>query len=333
MIKTMPIDYVRCVLETTLKSYASGTQYFNNTDISLFSFYEQLTEEEEVNRYVERYNELVKQQNKMDRVGFGVLAITDNPTITNLKKGFVSPFEWSCTIRCTLANRDKMISTIYKLIEDLKGRKQDVALLDNGKLIPVGTLANDGELWVRPYDFVGEYDPYNDDLGDILDSFLQYGIDIDTVQDGDCYYTEWENKLHLYKAQEDSSHNISWVDISEGNIPEHNSFEKMKIDLSFDDIKVDEPFTLDSTQFCNITFGGTATLVNNGIRLGNDLVVVGFRKLKVKGATDYEFQNQPEYHLEPLEMPSGLNANTLPNQLRSNYFKANTHTDSIAISL
>ena len=328
MLKTMQIDFVRSVLDTKLRSFASGTQFFNNTDISLYSFYEQLTSDDEVNRYVEKYNDLVAQQNKMDLVGFGILTITDNPSITNLKKGFVSPFEWACTIRCTLANRDKMISTVYQIIEDLKGKKQDVALLNNGKLVPVGTIGNRLALTIEDYDFIGELttsSPTND-INAILSTLTSvHGF----TNNASLVYVEDDGLLKLYQY---NTTNSTWVNISDANVPEHDSFEKMKIDLSFDDIKVDEPYTLDATEFCNITFGGTATLTTDGIKLGNDLTHVIFSKYIVKGKTNYIF-GANSHDLEPLEMPSGLNANTLPNQLRSNFFKANTHTDSVAISV
>ena len=325
MLKVMQIDFVRSVLETKLKSFASGTQFFNNTDIKLFSFYEQLTQDDEVNRYVELYNDLVKQQNKQDLVGFGIVTTTDTPSITNLKKGFVSPFEWGCTIRCTLGNRDKMIATIYKIIEDYKGKKQDVAQLNNGKLVVVGTPTNRFTLTIEDYDFIGQVTSSpSSEIATILSGFASnYGI----TNNATLVYVEYQGKLQLYEYQTNT-----WVNISDGNVPEHTSFDKLKLDLSFDDIKVDEPYTLNTTEYCTITFGGTATLITNGIRLGNDLTHTIFSKYKVKASTDYTF-GENSYDLEPLEMPSGLNANTIPNQLRSNYFRVNTHTDSIALSI
>lgn len=327
MLKVMQIDFVRSVLETALKYNASGTTFFNDTDISLFSFYEQLTEEAEVNRYVERYQQLVSQQNKEDLIGFGILAVTDTPSITNLKKGFVSPFEWSCTVRCTLGNRDKMINTIYDLIERYKGKKQDIAQLDNGKLVPVGTFTNRLTMTIEDYDFIGIVESNADtEIKAYISSLSSnYGI----TNNAELLYCEMSGRLKLYEYNSTTS---TWIDISEDNVPSHNSFEKLKIDLSFDDIKVDEPYTLDATQYCTISFGGTATLTTNNIKLGNDLTHVIFSKYKVKGATDYNFASN-SYDLEPLEMPSGINANTIPNQLRSNFFKTNTHTDSVASSI
>ena len=69
--------------------------------------------------------------------------------------------------------------------------------------------------------------------------------------------------------------------------------------------------------------------------LGNDILKLGIRKYKIKGNPDIAFQSNYGlmYWLEPLEIPSSNNANTLPNQLLSNAFKTNSHTDSINLSL
>lgn len=337
MLKTFPIDFVRAVFEYQLKKNLTNTDYFNNEDISLFSFYEHLSTQEEVNRYVERYNDLIGQQNKTDKLGFGIIAVTDNPTLTNIATSFVSPFEWSCTIRCTMGNRDKMIQTLYKLIDDLKGRKVDVAQFDNGKLFPVGTIFNEGDNNFYNGDYVGEVDgtsatTIHNGIDTIITSLVtNCGLVFTRTQD----YTMYGKFLNSGKLREftfDGTGGVIFEENTDSDIPEHNSFEKFKLDLSFDDIKIDEPFTLNSQEYCTISFGGSATLCNESVRLGNDLVKLTFSKYKVKGANDVTFLAN-EYRLEPLELPSNNNANNIPNQLRSNYFKANSHIDSTAISI
>lgn len=334
MLKTMQIDFVREILNKTLRKNATEVDYFSDYDISLFSFYEHLSEREEVDRYVERYNDLVNQQNKSNLIGFGILSTTSTPSITNIMSSFISPFEWACSIRCTLGNRDKMIATIYKLFKELKGRKQDVAQLNNGKLVMVGTLGNGGEQEVKDYDFIGQIEGTSPstEIENILDDLPLTSTNVSKV------YVQINEKLHLFEKKVGV-----WVDISNEdnnvdgvidtiNVPKHTSFEKYKVSMSFDDLKVDEPFTLNSNQYCTITFGGSATLCDNSIRLGNDLVRLLIKKDKIKGEQDYVFDT--EWHsLEPLDMPSGNSANTIPNQLRSNYFKTNSHTDSISLTL
>ena len=115
--------------------------------------------------------------------------------------------------------------------------------------------------------------------------------------------------------------------------PEHNSFEKYKLSMSFDSIRCDEPRNLNANEYCDITFGGSATLVSEGVRLGNDLLKISITKSKIEAETPITYTNPTTYWLEPLEMPSGSNANTQINQLVSNNFLTNSHTDGIALTL
>lgn len=118
--------------------------------------------------------------------------------------------------------------------------------------------------------------------------------------------------------------------------PEHESFEKWKVSLSFDSIRCDEPRNLNANEYVDISFGGSATIVNNGVKLGNDLLRVNIKRLGLQAETYIDFtsqENNKDYWLEPLEMPSGLNANTNPIQLISNKFKTNSHTDAVANTL
>ena len=115
--------------------------------------------------------------------------------------------------------------------------------------------------------------------------------------------------------------------------PTHESFEKYKLSLSFEGLRCDTPRTLNGDEYCEISFGGSATLVNNGVKLGNDLVKLSIVKSKIMAESPITFTSAPVYWLEPLELPSGNGANTIPNQLVSNAFKVNTHTDSLTLTL
>ncbi len=118
--------------------------------------------------------------------------------------------------------------------------------------------------------------------------------------------------------------------------PEHDSFEKYKLSLSFDSLRCDTPRTLNENEYCEISFGGSATLVNNGVQLGNDLLKISFTKYLIKAETPIDFTqlaNNKTYWLEPLEMPSGSNADTRLSQLIGNKFINKSHTDSINLTL
>ena len=115
--------------------------------------------------------------------------------------------------------------------------------------------------------------------------------------------------------------------------PENVEYEKYKVSFSFDAVRCDEPRTLNANEYCELTYSGSATLVSDGVALGNDLLKISIQKKGIAAQTPITFSGAPIYFLEPLEMPSGSNLNTQVNQLVSNNFLTNTHTDSIALTL
>lgn len=339
MLKVFPIDLIRAVISNQLKrnsekildgeNYIGGeTSLFNDNDIALFSFYENLTKDREVERYKEMYDDLINQQNKTDLIGFGIVKADSTPNIINLKSYFINPLEWSCTIRCNLGNRDKMIATLYEVIGALKGKKVDIASLDNGKMVVVGTIGDE----IKDFDYIGEISK----IGDIRDRFRYYfqTFGIMGKEAIKYVYATYNGKLHLFQ----SIGGDNWIDISENNVPEHNSFEKWKVDLSFDDLAIDQPYTMNAKEYCAIGFSGTATICENKIRLGNDIARLLISKDKIvvgeddNGEKVYHNFTKHYYELEPLEFPSGGALNSLTSQLRSNGFIQNSHNDSIVNS-
>lgn len=110
--------------------------------------------------------------------------------------------------------------------------------------------------------------------------------------------------------------------------PEHDSFKEYKVSFSCDSTRVDTPMTLNGKQYCNITFSGSATIVDKSVKLGNDLICVSLKKSKILGSPNYVYEDEDTYYLDPLEMGSGINAAVLPLQISGNNFKSNTHTES-----
>lgn len=333
MLKTFAIDYVRQTINWALSKNDGSNDYFDDEDITLFSFYEHLVERDEVDRYVERYKQLVDEQNRTDEIGFGIIASDNSSSIMNLMSNFINPFEWSCTIRCTLGNRDKMIATIYKLFEDLKGTVQNVVQLENGKLVNVGVIGSGAVKYVRDYDFIGKI-YYNvttphDQIVALLTNLYSYYTTTSVTK----VYVELvgasDTKLQVFEKNATTS---QWENKTSQYFSDAVISKKMKIDLSFDDLKVETPFVLSSAEYCTVSFSGSATLCDENVRLGNDLVRFEIKKYKVKGENDYTFSGD-YVEIEPIEMPSGNSANSIQNQLRSNYLKSNSHTDSIAISI
>ena len=465
MIHSFPIEFVRQILEQTLlKKHIEDLYYFGGKNqIELFSFYEQLKNQDEVDRFVERYRDLTEQQNRTCLIGNGILLSPENPTITNLYKNLIVPMTWTCSIRTMLENRDQMIDTLFELINELKGRKVDIAELkcvdDNGgyyyQPFAVGTIGhNDNYPALACGDYIGDMNKDNPTNQEFYTQFASlydtgHGVAINTLNIGDYFYFGGVSKLcvgivapkdipvddyeldyyintsgnkkiisgtltcrsedtylnlptindfkfflNVYDNDKDEFYEIpvgineeetqldqnnrifikgSWelelgeyefdwnnVNIDLGDTPgeltsndtkkyqaitddgtrnnvifppDHISFEKYKVSMSFDSLRCDTPKTLNGKEYCEISFGGSSTLVSNGVKLGNDLLKVSFQKNKIVADTDITFNDANVYYLEPLEMPSGNGASSIPNHLVSNAFKVNSHTDSLTLTL
>ena len=171
---------------------------------------------------------------------------------------------------------------------------------------------------------------FNNDFSFILNTsewnFETINVIIDDEQNCVAYYNTTTTQYTVEVLEEDSVANIEIP-------PEHTSFEKYKLSMSFDAIRCDEPRNLNGNEYCELTFSGSATLVNESVALGNDLLKVAISKIGVEAQTPVTFTNPPTYYLEPMEMPSGSNANTKLNQLVSNKFKNNSHTDALSLTL
>jgi len=361
MLKTLPLTFLQQVLEQTLlEEHIKNNHFFGGQNqIALHSFYEQLKTDKEVERFKETVNEIIDQQNRTGLIGNGVLSSPENPTITNLYTSTIIPFTWVCSIRTTLGNRDQMIETLQNLIEKLKGRKCDVAQLecedDSGrkiaKLFKVGTLGQiDGTPRTKSGDYIGGVS-YNQDLttriNSLLSSLSSKGITT-ALSYGDYFYFTKTAAYGLRPIlcvaryqQNPDTHNNEFVQVEDDgtydNIvfppeqePSDLGYDRFKLSMSFDSFRIDEPRTLNAEEYCEISFGGSATLCNDNVYLGNDLIKVGVQKNKILADINITFQSATTYYLEPLEMPNGLNANTQINQLISNNFKQNTHTDGTA---
>lgn len=350
MIKGFPIDFIRQIFEQImLEQHIKNEKFYGGKNqVNIFSFYEQLKNQDEIGRFVESYRDLSEQQNRSGLIMNGVLTAPENPTITNLYSTMIIPLEWTCAFRVALKDRDSAIETINNLIEELKGSKVDIAQLkatdDNGHkcYVPfmVGTIGhNDGIPQLKNGDFIGSA------IGTIeveqrLQELADKGLyDINNLFNQDqWYYAERYGKLTVFYCN-----GGNYVEIGDdGNYPDiifppqHESFEKYKVSLSFDAIRCDEPRTLNAEEYCEISFGGSATIVSNGVGLGNDLVKVAISKIGINAETPISFEDNgvyPNWFVEPLEMPSGNNANSNPIQLVSNKFINNSHTDSISLTL
>ena len=344
MGKSFYIDFVRQVLEQTLlaEHIKNPNLFGGENQVNILSFYEQLQKDEDIDRYVEIVRDLTEQQNRTGLIMNGTLVAPENPTITNLNQCLVVPMSFTCSFRLMPLNRDVALETIHNLIAQLKGRKRDICEFDNGALFMVGTIGNNinGTPLIQSGDYIVitdtnqlDYDIKQALVGLVAEGFTHNFY----ANDDKVNYLYYEKGGKLLCAYYDKTAQL-WKPITnnENNPeiilpPQHNSFEKYKISLSFDSIRCDEPRNLNGNIPIVISFGGSATLVNRQVMLGNDLTKVSIQKKKLVLDTEIDLSSTPKYWLEPLEMPSSSNAETLPNQLMSNNFLTNTHTSSLTI--
>lgn len=346
MLKVMPIDLVRQVIvQTLLIERLKNPKYFGDDDqVQLFSFYEQVQEEHEVDRYVETYRELTEQQNRTGLIMNGTIVAPENPQIVNVHEHTIIPLEFSCAFQGILFNRDAIIETINNMIGKLKGRKQDIAIFDNGKSFMVGTMLNDvtGSLVIKNGDYIGDLQGMDDvtgDLGELCSTlYSSYGIALPTTD----IYVYFSSFHKLYVAWYDSNNNefrlveradYETIETYKDIVfpPEHESFEKYQVSISFDTIRVDQPLTVNSNELCTISFGGSATIVDDTVVLGNQLTRVGIRKKKIEAQSTINLptNGNPIYWLETLEMPNSLGISGEIDQRISTMFVQNKHNDGI----
>lgn len=147
IIKSFAIDFIREIIyrELELKHLEDDTYIGGENDISLFSFYEQLKNQDQVNRYVERFRDLTEQANRSSLIANGVILAPENPTITNLYSSLIMPLTFQTTFRTTLEDRDLVVKAMHYLFDKLKGKSVNVAELDDGSLFYLRKMGNNKE--------------------------------------------------------------------------------------------------------------------------------------------------------------------------------------------
>ena len=194
---------------------------------------------------------------------------------------------------------------------------------------------------------------FTDGVNEVIDTYFAKGV-YNELEVGSWFYVSKQSvgQKGLYVAlltektwdSETNKYIYTFEEITDDGThediifpPEHSEFEKYVLSMSFDSVRSDTPRTITGNDYCELSFSGSATLVNSGVALGNDLIRIGFTKKKIRGAgsgsADVVFNNPTKTWLEPLEMPSSNNANTNPVQLLTNKMVNNTHTDALSMTL
>lgn len=220
MEKVFAIDFIRQVIEQTLlkERLKNDRLIGGRNQVSVFSFYENLATNEEVDRFVEVYRDIVNQQNKSNLLANGVVLAPENPTITNLNQCDIIPLTFTANFRCTMENRDLLLETLNNLIGIHKGRKVDIAEFDNGKLFMVGTFGNNinGNPKISKGDFLG-YKEVDDSIyvfaSDKLEILKSENFDID-LENGDYFYFAENQKIKVANYSKTYYSNIATTNIS-----------------------------------------------------------------------------------------------------------------------
>lgn len=328
-MKTLALDFVRQAIEQTLEQeHLKNSKYFGGKNqVNLMSFYEQLVEDYEVDRYKEVYRDLVNEQNRTGLILNGTIVAPETPQIMNINSSLIVPLTFNVSFRAYMKDRDLAIETIDHLIKIMRGRHFDIAEFDNGKLFMVGTIAN--QVLGTPTLNNGDY------IGTIVSTTISLtlparlteltSLGIITSNATQVYFEDSVSHKLVSAIKEDG---VWKVDENDNTIPEHTSFEKYKVSISFDSMRIDEPKTLNAEETITILFSGSATVVNKDTALGNDLTKLGIKKYKIQAKTDIALTDT--YHwLEPLEMPSSLGISNEISQLASHNFIQNKHNDGI----
>lgn len=116
---------------------------------------------------------------------------------------------------------------------------------------------------------------------------------------------------------------------SKGN--DYGTFEKFKLTLSCNGAKVDQPYTLEKDEYCEITFSGDATISNDYILHDSDICRIGIKRYRVVANLNISYTDDYSW-LDTLEKNGELGSNQIESQLRSHFFMANSNTDSISIN-
>jgi hypothetical protein len=280
----------------------------NDNSIFLASFYEQIQDDEQINRYVDTIKELLALQNRekseSNYKAMGIIAQSGNAEIINIKQNYISPLEYQARFDIELSDRDYVLGKLKNLINDLRGRKFDLIQLANGQNVilnevSINQTANEINAPASnsiDYFFsqATGYDPLTATsvwLNDIFDKFVLTGLGIRR------FLIIVNNKLYRRTV---TSINIPGVGTgyNYGTAVELGDVSGLfKLSLSFDGIQSQEPYINNGVDRVFLFFGGSATVVESKVSLGNDIVLNTIQVGKNTGTI---------FTVEPTEIPASL---------------------------
>jgi hypothetical protein len=344
----------------------------NDNTIFLASFYEQIQDDQQIERYVETIKELLALQNRekseSNYKAMGIIAQSGNAEIINIKQNYISPLEYQARFDIELSDRDYVLGKLKTLINDLRGRKFDLALRSTGQVVVFQEPTGYNDLHMLPIITSNMYIPYtgsNPITGvNAVSNFIThlktrvvltkakvnfpqtiYFTFNDTFYSTVYQYNQWviaSSDINAYNATNEKveatvsnfSNTLEMI-LTTNNFLEannrtnrgvlrifsvaDNSFQYRqislgteirsepfvlgetptlyKLSLSFDGIQSQEPYINNGVDRVFLFFGGSATVVESKVSLGNDIVLNTIQVGKNEGTI---------FTVEPTEIPASL---------------------------
>jgi hypothetical protein len=277
----------------------------NDNTIFLASFYEQIQDEEQINRYVDTIKELLALQNRekseSNYKAMGIIAQSGNAEIINIKQNYISPLEYQARFDIELSDRDYVLGKLKTLINDLRGRKFDLIQLTNGQIVipkePTINISN------------GKLNLENNILvGDVFVGELTIGSS-DVINEIVSKYNFINNTLYTFyiiRGVVGAPQTLIRATFQRGVgdfdfVAEITSLgdvsNRWKLSLSFDGIQSQEPYINNGIDRVFLFFGGSATIVESKVSLGNDIILNTIQVGKNTGTI---------FTVEPTEIPASL---------------------------
>lgn len=291
----------------------------NDSTIFLASFYEQTQDQEQISRYVDTIKELIALQNREKSEStykaMGIISQAGDAEILNIKTNYIVPTGYQVRLDIELSDRDYVLQKIKTLINDLRGRKFEVMLKNDGDIIvfdepTINTstnklnIGNNSVFWFPLNSDVNETDltsnsSFLTDFGTIYTSGISSGsfayvYGKFALQAGDRYA-----RIRVTNVP------IAGLRVTEvvviGNEEDGTQPQLYKMSLSFNGVQSQEPYINNGLDRVFLFFGGNVTITDNKVMLGNDIVKTTIQVGKNTGTI---------YDVEPNEIPASLALDT-----------------------
>lgn len=280
----------------------------NDATIKVKSFYEQIEDPEQLDRFVEEVREMIALQNQEKSVSnfkaHGIIRQQSQAEIINIKTNYISPLEYEMRLDLEPIDRDYVLDKVKTLIDNLRGLKFDVVLLDNGQVKVIESAEIDTSLDKKKlnksflfFTPLSSYDPTLSAnnatfASDVLTQFVV------TTNATWVLYMIYNNRLYsrTYFRLGSAPGTVTIGTAQDLGLIK----DTYKISLSFNGIQTNEPYINNGADRVNIFFSGSATIVQSKVSLGNDIVLTTIQAGKDTGTL---------YTVEPTEIPASLSLN------------------------